>query len=160
MQAHGLLSGFLVSGSRGLKQADAERIKPFQLVALKRYQPQFLAGWLCEEYSVAKEAALETCQREFFAREKHAIDEHLPGDTHSDLQLHTDFSQVSSDLILLPVYLLSYRYGERLFQFLVNGQTGKVAGDKPLSSWRIGLAATVVGILLAVLVFLFLLSQR
>ena len=23
---------------------------------------------------------------------------------------------------------------------MINGQTGKVAGDKPLSSWRIGLA--------------------
>lgn len=152
---HSYYSGYLVSGSRGLKQADAERIKPFQLAALKRYQPQFLAGWLCEEYSVAKEAALETCQREFFAREQRAIGDYLPGDTHSEVQVHTSFSQISSDLILLPVYLLSYRYGERLFQFLVNGQTGKVAGDKPVSSWRIGLVVLVGVVLLVVLFLLF-----
>ena len=59
---HNYYSGYLVSGSKGLPQVEAERIKPFRLEALKRYQPYFLAGWLSEEYSVAKDAAAETLQ--------------------------------------------------------------------------------------------------
>jgi hypothetical protein len=41
---HQFYSGFLVSGSRGLPQKEAERIKPFHLAAFKRYQAWFLAG--------------------------------------------------------------------------------------------------------------------
>ncbi len=48
--------------------------------------------------------------------------------------------------------MLSYRYRERLFRFLVNGQTGKVVGEKPLSKKRIT-ALVVVIVILAALLF-------
>ncbi len=154
---HHYYSGYLVSGSRGLPQRDAEQIKPFYLPALKRYEPYFLAGWLSEEYSVAKEAALKACQDEFYRREQHNVAAFLPGDTHSQLQVSTNFSSINSDLCLLPVYVLSYRYKDKLYRFLVNGQTGKCAGYKP-TSWSkvwlvIGGITLVVGIV-ALLIFL------
>jgi len=137
---HRYYSGYLVSGSRGLPQHQADRIQPFQLPALKRYEPYFLAGWLSEEYSVARDEAWEICQREFYQREHRNVAAFLPGDTHRDLSVQTEFTNVNSDLCLLPVYLLSYRYRGRLYRFLINGQTGKVAGDKPVSWLRIALA--------------------
>jgi hypothetical protein len=150
---HHYYSGYLVSGSRGLPQSDAERMKPFQLPALKRYEPYYLAGWICEEYSVGQEDALHICQQEFHRREQGNVGAFLPGDTQRAVQVNTRFSHVNSDLCLLPIYILSYRYQERLYRFLVNGQTGKVAGDKPLSKLRIGLAIGG-GILLLLVVFL------
>lgn len=152
---HWYYSGYLVSGSRGLAQADAEQLKPFHLAALRRYQPQFLAGWFCEEYSVQRQEALCSCQNEFLAREQSAVASFLPGDIHSNLQVRVQFSQVNSDLILLPVYLLSYRYRDKVYRFLVNGQTGKVAGNKPFSSWKIGIAAAI-GVILAIVLILLL----
>jgi hypothetical protein len=148
---HNYYSGYLVSGSKGLPQAQAERIKPYYLGALKRYAPFFLAGWFSEEYSVAKDAAQAACQQEFLRWEQQNIAKFLPGDTNRGLALQTEFSQVNSDLILLPVYLLSYRYGGKLYRFLLNGQTGKTAGDKPLSPWRIAIAIAAGGLILAML---------
>jgi hypothetical protein len=145
---HQYYSGYLVSGSRGLSQADADRIKPFNLPALNRYEPMYLAGWLSEEYSVPREAALEICRRTFDDRERANVAAFMPGDTHRQLQVSTEFSHVNSDLCLLPIYILSYRFGDKLYRFMVNGQTGKVAGDKPVSGWRI--ASAVAGLLLLV----------
>lgn len=145
---HEFHSGYLVSGSRGLGQRDAQRIQPFHLPALKRYEPRYLAGWLCEEYSVEREEALRACQAEFARREEAAVAAFLPGDTHSNLAVATEFSQVNSDLVLLPVYLLSYRYRNRVYRFLMNGQTGQCDGDKPISGWRI--AAVVLGVMVVV----------
>lgn len=147
---HQYHSGYLVTGSRGLSQADALRLQPYQLPALKRYAPYYLAGWLCEEYSISREEAWQICEREFAQREQQGTAAFLPGDTYRDLVVDTKFSHVNSDLCLLPVYLLSYRYQNRLYRFLVNGQTGRVSGDKPVSWWRIGLAVGLVA--LAILV--------
>ena len=144
---HHYYSGYLVSGSKGLPQDQAERIKPFQLPALKRYEPYFLAGWLSEEYSVERDMALAICQREFHNREAKNIAAFLPGDTYRGLNVETDFDHVNSDLCLLPVYMLSYRYREKVYRFLCNGQTGKVAGDKPWSKMRIGIAAGIAVVL-------------
>jgi hypothetical protein len=152
---HRYYSGYLVSGSRGLSQSDADRIKPFQLPALKRYQPYFLAGWVCEEYSVARDQALQMSQDEFYRREHSNVGRFMPGNTHRNLDVTTTFSKISSDLCLLPVYVLTYKYGDKLFRFLVNGQTGKVAGDKPVSwkkvSWVI---FGVIGAIAAIIVLI------
>jgi Zn finger protein HypA/HybF involved in hydrogenase expression len=151
-QHHNYYSGYLVSGSRGLPQNYAEQIKPFRLESLKRYQPYFLAGWLCEEYSVVRDQALPLCQNEFLRWERRNVENFLPGDTHSHVLVNCEFSDVNSDLILLPVYLLSYRYGDKLYRFLLNGQTGKTAGDKPYSQIRIGMAVAI-GIIVAIILW-------
>ena len=61
--------------------------------------------------------------------------------------------------ILLPVYLLSYRHGDKLFRFMVNGQTGKTAGDKPLSWRKIAAAIVAALVLVGLFVLLFMLLQ-
>jgi RNA polymerase subunit RPABC4/transcription elongation factor Spt4 len=153
-QHHNYYNGYLVSGSRGLPQDYAERIKPFRLESLKRYQPYFLAGWLSEEYSVDRDDALAACQQEFARWEQKNVESFLPGDTQSQVVVNSQFSDINSDLILLPVYLLSYRYGDKLYRFLLNGQTGKVTGDKPLSPLRIGLAVAI-GVIMAIVIWWF-----
>jgi hypothetical protein len=55
--------------------------------------------------------------------------------------------------------LLSYRYGEKIYRFLINGQTGKTAGDKPYSSWRIGAVAVTVIVFLLILIILFFIRR-
>ena len=154
---HKYYSGYLISGSRGLAQRDAQSIQPFHLAALKRYEPYFLAGWLNEEYSVARDEALNICQQEFGRWEKDNVENFLPGDTYRNLQVQTDFSQINSDLILLPIYVLSYRYKDKLYRFLVNGQTGKTVGEKPLSWPKIGLVAglTVLMVFIVMLLLFF-----
>jgi hypothetical protein len=147
---------YLVSGSKGLPQGEALRIGPFNLPALKRYEPFYIAGWITEEYSIDQQQAMTLCREEFQRRERQAIAAFLPGDTHSDLRVSTTFSDPTSDLCLLPVYLLSYRYQEKVYRFLLNGQTGRVAGDKPWSWRRIGVAIGIGVAVLAVLVIIVL----
>jgi hypothetical protein len=157
---HHYHNGYLVSGSRGLPQPEAQRIMPFNLPALNRYDPYFLAGWLCEEYSVSREDALQLSLQEFRRRGQQSIAAFLPGDTHRGLAVDTQFSQINSDLCLLPVYILSYRYQNELYRFLVNGQTGKVDGDKPLSWKRILVLVGGIAILIAIVALVIVLFSR
>jgi hypothetical protein len=156
---HRYYSGYLVSASRGLPQQYAEQIKPYRMESLKRYQPYFLAGWLSEEYSVERDDAQAICQQEFCRREQDNVGKFMPGDTHTSLAVTTDYSDINSDLILLPVYLLSYRYGDKLYRFLLNGQTGKTAGDRPWSGMRIGVAVGIGVVILIVIALLFLMNR-
>jgi hypothetical protein len=54
--------------------------------------------------------------------------------------------------ILLPIWLSSYRYADKTYRFVVNGQTGSVQGERPWSAWKIAgavLAAIVVLVVVA-----------
>jgi hypothetical protein len=55
----------------------------------------------------------------------------------------------------LPIYILSYRYKEKVYRYLLNGQTGKMDGDKPVSGQRIAIA---VGVVLAIILIIVLIG--
>ncbi len=150
---HQYHEAYLVSAGAGLRQEEADRIMPFRLEGLKRYQPYFLAGWLAEEYALSRDAARQRCRETLQQREDQSIRDFLPGDRHRQLQVDTDFTHLDADLVLLPVYVLTYEYRGQRFRFLINGQTGQVAGDKPVARGRIAaaVAAGVVAVVLGVL---------
>ena len=58
----------------------------------------------------------------------------VPGDTHRNLNVDTDYSRQTFKHILVPLWLLTYNYGPRNFQVVINGFTGTIAGKYP-KSW-------------------------
>lgn len=152
---HQYLSGYLVSGSRGVPQNLLDELQPFHTVAVRRYSPTYLAGWECEEYTVDAGAALESCKRQFAARQFRDVGAFMPGDVHRNLEVQTRFRDETSDLILVPVYFIRLQYGGKPYRLLMNGQTGKIVGKMP-SQWGnvvgigvlIGLAVIILGGLL------------
>ena len=57
----------------------------------------------------------------------------------------------------MPVWLLSYDYGSKAYQVLVNGYTGQIAGNRPYSAWKIFFA--VLAAVIAALIVIFLSNQ-
>jgi hypothetical protein len=68
------------------------------------------------------------------------------------------YSGVTFKHILLPIWISSYRYGAKIFRFLVNGQTGEIQGERPYSAVKIMLL--VLGILAAAAVVFFLVFNK
>jgi len=148
-------SHYLVSGSKGLPQEIADALRPFPVAEMLRYQPQYLSGWLAEEYSVDREQAARVSEQVFADDERRAVGAFLPGDTHDDLELDTKFSETTEDLLYLPIWILAFRYRDRLFRFVINGATGTTWGETPRSKPRIAVAI-VLAVALVVLAFLWL----
>lgn len=152
---HSYHTHHLVSGSRGLPQDEALAAGPFDLLAMRRYRPQLLAGWLAEPFNIAREQALAACQQRFTEAEGERIRAFLPGDTHKGLEWTTQFSEVADDLLLLPFWIGAYTYRGKPYRFVLNGQTGQATGTRPKSPWKI---AAVVVLVLAVLLFIVYIS--
>ena len=78
----------------------------------------------------------------------------IPGDTHRNLRIHPQYSAQTFKHVLVPVWLLSYNFGRRAFQVIVNGYTGQIAGKYPYSVWKIVLLVLVVVIVAIVVITL------
>jgi len=113
-------------------------IEPFDLTALVPYRAEFLSGWSAEEYTVDPHRGWDLAQERLRDRERSACSGELDGDEQRNLEVETQFSQVRWKHLLLPVFIASYRYGDKCYRFLINGQSGKVSGEAPLSWWKIG----------------------
>ena len=75
----------------------------------------------------------------------------IPGNTYRSLEIFPEFSGRTFKHILVPVWLLTYTYGPRSFQVLVNGDTGKMDGTYPVSAWKI--AAVIALVILIVVLY-------
>src|SRR5262249_21980552 len=61
-----------------------------------------------------------------------------------NLFVQNQFSSVTFKHVLLPIWIAAYRYKDKPYQFLVNGQTGEVVGRAPWSFWKIFLTILAV----------------
>ena len=50
-----------------------------------------------------------------------------------NLNVMNQFGQEKFKHILLPIWIASYRYNDKVFRFLINGQNGQVQGEAPYS---------------------------
>ena len=74
----------------------------------------------------------------------------IPGDTHRNLSIHPTYSERTFKHVLVPIWLLSYTYGTKIYQVVVNGYAGQMAGDYPKSPWKIALLILVALIVVVI----------
>lgn len=148
----------LVMASRSLPDGCREKLKPWDLPALVVYQDEFLAGFVAESYQIDLRQGFEAAKNLM----QPTIQQHICGDIGGDEQRidwsSTKYEQITYKHILLPLWLSSYRYHDKVYRFLVNARTGEVWGERPYSAWKI--AALVAAILLAILIIVLIASSR
>jgi hypothetical protein len=147
----------LVPASRGVQPEMLRRIEPFPTKELAPYQAGFLSGWVVERYQIDLVTAAKEARDEMDAEMERLCAAQVPGDTHRNLQVNSDYSGQTFKHILVPIWLLTYNYATRNFQVVINGYTGAIAGKYPKSWIKITLAVLA---LLAALGVVLLLSNR
>ena len=144
----------LVPASESVERDMVERIYPFDTKALVPYEPGFLSGWGAEAYTIDLRQAWGTGQEIVDGWVYQACAGEVPGDTHRNLRVNTAYSDMTYKHVLFPVWLASYRYKDKVYHFVVNGQTGEVQGQAPISWIRVALVVIVAVIIITALVLL------
>ncbi|WP_171173750.1 TFIIB-type zinc finger domain-containing protein [Ruegeria sp. HKCCD8929] len=138
----------LVLASRSLPKSYADALEPWDLPALEPYQPEYLAGFRAEAYTVE----LAEGQAEARAYMTRVIERDVRFDIGGDRQrihaMETAVRDVTFKHILLPVWMAAYKYRGQTYRFVVNGRTGRVQGERPWSAIKITIAV-VLGLLVA-----------
>ena len=140
----------LVLASPSLPKSHTDGLEPWDLSDLSPYAPQYLAGFRAEAYRVGLEDGLTEARARMDAVIARDIRMDIGGDQQRIHQARTRMSDVTFKHVLLPVWVAAYKYGGKSFRFVVNGQTGRVRGERPYSAWKI--AGAVIAALIAALV--------
>lgn len=120
------------------------QIYPYDLTDLVHYEPEYLAGWQAQAYETTLTDAWDRAKITIREQAKKACRADIPSSHVRNFSMTADFADETWRYILLPVYLAAYHYDDEVFQVMVNGQTGAVAGQKPVAWWKIWLAITAI----------------
>ena len=130
----------LVPASRGVQDKMLRGIEPFPTKELVPYNPGFLSGWVVERYQIDLVAAAQHARTKMDEELQRMCATQVPGDTQRNLQVFPDYSHQTFKHILVPIWMLTYDYGAKNFQVVINGYTGAIAGGHPKSWIKIALA--------------------
>ena len=149
-------SNLLIRGTQHVSTHLLSEIGDFDMVGLVPYEAKYLAGMHAQAYEISMEEAWKEARQEMREETMAKCREKPSTNQVRNFSMQLDFSEESWRYILLPVYINTYRFENKAYQLLINGQTGKLAGQRP-ADWR-KIAFTAAGLMLpGILLFLFLL---
>jgi hypothetical protein len=141
----------LVPASRGVAADHLRSIEPFPTMNLVPYDAGYLSGWVVERYQIDLVAAAQRARDRMEDQLRQLCAAQIPGDTYRDLRIAADYSGQTFKHILAPVWLLSYYYGAKAYQVVINGSTGAISGNYPKSWIKIAFAVLIAIVLLLII---------
>ncbi len=134
----------LVLASRSLPRNYTDGLEPWDLAGLEPYNPEYLAGFRAEAYTVDLEQGFAIAREKMDRVIRRDVRFDIGGDRQRIHDIQTQISDVTFKHILLPVWMAAYRYRGKTYRFVVNGRTGRVQGERPWSAVKIVLAVLLV----------------
>lgn len=134
----------LVAASQHLPHHTFNALEPWDLYELAPYRDDYLAGFGAESYTLDLKGGFDTAKERMQPTIDATIRADIGGDRQQILTRKSQYNRITFKHLLLPLWICSYRYRERVFRFVVNGRTGKVVGERPWSWIKITLAVLFV----------------
>ncbi len=143
----------LINGDSSYSQSTLNNILPYEESNIKEYISDYLTGYMAKR----SDRKVEDCWNDAKSEMDNEIKKHILSgysyDVVSYLNVSTTHDKVTYKYVLIPIYLLNYKYNKKLYTMHVNGNTGKVTGKTPVSPWKV-LLTVGIGLIICFLIYL------
>ncbi|MEO5329810.1 MAG: hypothetical protein H7829_16395 [Magnetococcus sp. THC-1_WYH] len=138
----------LVIASHALQKGMADQLEPWDLDNLVAYDSNYVSGFRVQSYQLGLAQGFEGAKERMTETITKLVREDIGGDAQRIDHLSTHYNAITFKHILLPIWLSTYRFGNKSYPFLINGRTGEVQGKRPYSWVKITLTVlTIMAIL-------------
>jgi ribosomal protein S27E len=114
---------------------------------LRPYRAGYLAGFRAEQHHQSVAQGLDANKSDKALLIRNRIRSHVGKSGVHDIRYDTDTTGIHYRRILLPVWILHYKYNGVAMKVVVCGMQGRTYGERPFSIWKLaGYAALISGI--------------
>lgn len=153
--------GINYDGSSSFADSISESIAPYDVKHMKEFTPSILSGFYADTNDLGKDLYSADAKKianeetlSFVKREKEFSKYEMKVPKDYTTSFHTKLEAV--DLAMFPVWFMSYKNGDRVTYATINGQTGKIYADLPVSTAKYLLGAGILAIPIFLLLNAFL----
>jgi hypothetical protein len=126
-----------------------EALEPFDMSGAVDFTTAYLLGFLADKYDIDSSAAQPRANQRVVNGLEKMLKHTVTGYVTVTPQNHNvNVNNGTIRYAMLPVWILSTKYNGKVYKFAMNGQTGKIVGELPVSK---GKFAAYLGIITAVL---------
>ncbi len=130
---------------------DYSKLCGFRLNDLVAYDEKYISGFLAKKYEFTLNEGWNNAKFKAESDLKTLIQEHVNANMVSSLNLNVNYSDITYKHILLPIWILGYTHKGKVYNFLINGQSGYISGSYPFDKVRVFFTGVICFIIVALL---------
>lgn len=144
-------------GSKKMNDEFMDSIEPFDYGELVDFSSAYLTGYLADKYDVKAEDCTERVNKRMENSAIAVLENSVQGYDECELEDSAVIKDIGKVLYaMVPVWILTTRYNDKPYTFMMNGQTGKVVGSLPYDSFKSFLYPAIFTVILTpILYFIF-----
>lgn len=147
--------GIPADGESKIDDLLMESIEPFDYKEMKDFSMSYLSGFYADKYDVDKAEVFPRIRVRATDASKKLINNSVVGYTTVVPSIENyNIINTKWQYMLLPVWFMTYKYKDKMYEFAINGQTGKLAGTPPLDKGKLKRFCASIGALAAAALFL------
>lgn len=145
-----------VDASEKMPDDMMDKLEPFSYQDMTQFEMPYLSGYYSEKYSYTAEQMSERAEKRIREYILQTARDTIKGYSTVNIRHNNSrLRKIKAEYGLMPVWILNYRYKEKDYMFTLNGQTGKIVADKPISkvktvAWLGGLTTVIFTILMII----------
>jgi DNA-directed RNA polymerase subunit RPC12/RpoP len=129
-----------IPASKGLDKNRLIALEPWPFSKMISFTQQALAGFLARTYDIPLKDGFGIAKERIDAQISAEVRRRIGGDEQRVWSIKSRYDAITFKHLLLPVWLLTYRFHNKPYRVYVNAATGEVQGDRPYSWVKITIA--------------------
>ena len=142
-----------VGASQTISRAILESLEPWNTTTLVPFDEKYLSGFEAEEYTIGLDNGFEYAKAKMSSKIKRNIEQDIGGDQQQITSIQTQHNNVTYKNTLFPVWTASFTWKNKTYNYAINGQNGKIVGERPYSYIKIVFAVIVAVVCIGGLIY-------
>ena len=143
-----------IGASKTISHTILDNLTPWHTQVLVPFNEKYLSGFDSEEYTIGLDNGFEFAKVKMDRVIRQNIYRQIGGDQQQINSMNTQYLNTTYKSVLLPVWTAEFKWNNKTYNYAINGQTGKVTGERPYSWIKILSLALVIGTIIGGAIYL------
>lgn len=140
---------FVLAGNR-LNEKQIKPILPFDTNNSFIYKQEYVSGFSAEHYDIDLKDGWEIAKANAMSQMKTMIANSYNHDIVDYINIKPVYSDIKYKYVLVPTWIANYRYHNKNYYFIVNGENGKISSKTPISILKVFITILIIIAIFAV----------
>jgi len=134
----------LVVAATGVHRELIHKLEPWPFQFLLPFNQEVMAGFIAQTYDLELDKGFTEAKQRIDAAIYSDVCSRIGGDEQRVHEIHSTYDPITYKHLLLPVWLLAYKFRSKTYQVVINAVTGEVQGERPWSWIKITLLVLAI----------------
>ena len=143
-----------VGASKTISHTILDNLEPWYTDVLVPFNKKYILGFDSEEYTIGLDNGFEFAKLKMDRVIRRKIKHEIGGDQQRINHMNTQYNHTTYKNVLFPIWTAEFKWNNKTYNYAINGQTGKVTGERPYSWLKIITLALIIATIIGGAVYL------